>query len=229
MTSESSAPDPNTASAPPPAAEDGASPPNEADRLTLERALLAGLGVSDLHLPDGLTPELMHTLGTFLRETTQGTIELLRLRAEAKSSLHADMTMLGARAVNPLKAAWDADVALEHLLAPQRNDIMKPMRAVLDAYDDLRLHDRGLASGIQAAIAGLLERFQPAEFEKRGSSASTLDHLLPGNRKARQWDLLLERYEDFSIEAKQDFWAVFEKEFRRAYVSGQQGSPKSAA
>lgn len=224
MTHESSAPDPNITSSPSSTAVDGTSLPGVADRLTLERALLAGLGVSDLHLPDGLTPELMHTLGTFLRETTQGTIDLLRLRAEAKSSLHADMTMLGARAVNPLKAAWDADVALEHLLAPQRNDIMKPVRAVVDAYDDLRLHDRGLASGIQAAIAGLLERFQPAEFEKRGSGASTFDHLLPGNRKARQWDLLLERYEDFSVEAKQDFWAVFEKEFRRAYVNGQQAS-----
>lgn len=201
---------------------------NPPDPLALERALLQGLGVTDLHLPEGLTAPLMQTVGALLRETTQGTIDLLRLRAEAKSSLHADVTMIGARAVNPLKAAWDSDVALEHLLASQRNDMMKPVRAVLDAYDDLRLHDRGLASGIQAAISGLLARFGPAEIEQRAGAASTLDHLLPGNRKARQWDLLIECYEDFSVEAKQDFWAVFEKEFRRAYISGQQAAEIAA-
>jgi len=197
------------------------------DRLALERAFLQALGVPDLHLPDGLTPELMRNVGALLREATQGTIELLRLRSEAKSSLHADMTMIGSAAVNPLKAAWDADVALEHLLAPQRNDMMHPVRAVVDAYDDLRLHDRGLAAGIQAAVSGLLARFAPKEIEQRAGDASTFDHLIPGNRKARQWELLLERYEDFSVEAKEDFWRVFEREFRRAYAAGQQPPKKT--
>lgn len=192
------------------------------DRLALERAFLKGLGVPDLHLPEGLTTDLMRNIGALLREATQGTIELLRLRSEAKSSLHADMTMIGAAAVNPLKAAWDADVALEHLLAPQRNDMMQPVRAVLDAYDDLRLHDRGLAAGIHAAVGGLLARFSPTEIEQRAGAASTLDHLIPGSQKARQWDILLERYEDFSVEAKEDFWRAFELEFRRAYAAGQQ-------
>ncbi|MEO5701245.1 MAG: type VI secretion system-associated FHA domain protein TagH [Casimicrobiaceae bacterium] len=192
------------------------------DRLALERAFLQGLGVADLHLPDGLTVELMRTMGALLRETTQGTIELLRVRAEAKSSLHADMTIIGFAAVNPLKAAWDADVALEHLLAPQRNDMLDPVRAVKDAYDDLRLHDRGLAQAIHAAVSGLLTRFAPAELEKQAGEGSALGQLVPGSRKARLWDTLLERYEDFSIEAKQDFWSVFEQEFRRAYVAGQQ-------
>ena len=203
-------------------------PDAPADALALERAFLEGLGISDLHLPQGLNVELMRTIGGLLRETTQGTIDLLRLRAEAKSSLHADMTMIGSQAVNPLKAAWDADVALEHLLAPQRSDMMKPVRAVTDAYDDLRLHDRGLAAGIHAAVSGLLARFAPAEIEQRAGPATGLDHVMPGNRKARQWDLLLERYEDFSVEAKEDFWAVFEKEFRRAYAAGHR-TPQATA
>lgn len=190
------------------------------DRLALERAFLQGLGVPDLHLPQGLTTDVMRNIGALLRESTQGTVELLRLRSEAKSSLHADMTMIGAADVNPLKAAWDANVALEHLLAPQRNDMMQAVRAVIDAYDDLRLHDRGLAAGIHAAVSGLLERFAPEEIGKRAGEASALDHLIPGSQKARLWDVLLERYEDFSVEAKEDFWRVFEREFRRAYAAG---------
>ncbi|HZQ61231.1 MAG TPA: type VI secretion system-associated FHA domain protein TagH [Casimicrobiaceae bacterium] len=206
-----------------PAAASGNSPgaPEAVDALALERAFLKGLGVPDLHLPQGLTTELMRNVGAILREATQGTIELLRLRSEAKSSLHADMTMIGSADVNPLKAAWDADVALEHLLAPQRNDIMQPVRAVVDAYDDLRLHDQGLASGIHAAVNGLLARFAPDEIEQRAGAATALDRLVPGSHKARQWEVLLERYEDFSVEAKQDFWRAFELEFRRAYAAGQ--------
>ena len=88
----------------------------------------------------------MEEVGKMLREMTEGTVDMLRLRSQAKSSIHAEMTIIGPRAVNPLKAAWDVDVALRHLLAPQRADLMGPVRAVTDAYDDLRAHDRGLAA-----------------------------------------------------------------------------------
>ena len=36
------------------------------------------------------------------------------------------------------------------------------------------------------------------------------------------WDLLLELYEDIAKEAQDDFWSVFEREFRRAYATGSQ-------
>ena len=194
----------------------------------LQRALLKGLGVSDLELPQGLDAPTMENLGRVLREMTQGTLDMLRLRSEAKSSIHADMTIIGPRAVNPLKAAWDADVALRHLLAPQRADLLSPVQAVADAYDDLRAHDRGLAAGIDAALSGLLERFSPAKFEERLQGGSAFDRLLPANRKARQWDLLVELYEDIAEDAQQDFWTVFEREFRRAYRVGE-GAPDPTA
>ena len=134
------------------------------------------------------------------------------------------MTIIGPRAVNPLKAAWDVDVALHHLLAPQRTDLMGPVRAVTDAYDDLRAHDRGLAAGIEAALQSLLHRFSPEQFDQR-LPGGALDRFLPANRKARLWDLLLELYEDIAKEAQEDFWSVFEREFRRAYATGQGASP----
>ena len=200
------------------------------DVSALERALLEGLGVPDLHLPQGLTPELMETLGGVLRESVRGTMELLRVRSQTKSSVHADVTMIGAADVNPLKAAWDAEIALEHLLAPRREDTERRRpRAVLEAYQDLRLHDRGLAAGIHAAVAGLLARLAPETIERNAETPSALDQIMLGNKKARQWDLLLERYEDLSVQAKKDLWAPFEREFRRAYVAGQRGQEGSSA
>jgi FHA domain-containing protein len=198
--------------------------PSESDdevrRRDLAKALLKGLGVPALDLPQGLDEQTMELVGRLLREMTASTVDMLRLRAQAKSSIHAEMTIIGPRAVNPLKAAWDVDVALRHLLAPERTDLMGPVRAVTDAYDDLRAHDRGLAAGIQAALQSLLSRFSPSEFDQR-LEGGALDRFLPANRKAKQWELLLEIYEDIAKEAHDDFWSVFEREFRRAYATGQ--------
>jgi len=196
-------------------------PADDAHRRALQKALLKGLGVPDLDLPRGLDAQTMEEVGRLLREMTASTVDMLRLRSQAKSSIHAEMTIIGPRAVNPLKAAWDVDVALRHLLAPERTDLMGPVRAVTDAYDDLRAHDRGLAAGIQAALQSLLSRFSPDVFDQK-LEGGALDRFLPANRKARQWDLLLELYEDIAKEAGEDFWSVFEREFRRAYATGSQ-------
>ncbi len=206
-----------------PPASDANSGTSAVRERELAQALLKGLGVPDLELKQGLDETTMELVGKLLREMTHCTVDMLRLRAQAKSSIHAEMTIIGPRAVNPLKAAWDVDVALRHLLAPERTDLMGPVRAVTDAYDDLRAHDRGLAAGIQAALQSLLARFGPAEFEQR-LAGGALDRFLPANRKARQWDLLLEAYEDIAKEAQDDFWSVFEREFRRAYATGQKAA-----
>jgi type VI secretion system FHA domain protein len=198
---------------------DQPSVPDAVRRRELEAALCKGLGLDHLDLGNGLDAATMENIGRLLREMTACTVDMLRLRAQAKSSIHAEMTIIGPRAVNPLKAAWDVDVALRHLLAPERAALMGPVKAVTDAYDDLRAHDAGLAAGIQAALRSLLARFRPEAFDER-LEGGALDRFLPANRKARQWDLLLELYEDIAKEAKDDFWSVFEREFRRAYATG---------
>lgn len=211
---------PAAAAVPPVAPAPSPSPSAAASQAELQRAFLEGLGLVNLDIPGGLNPEFMKMLGEVLRQTTQGTIDLLRIRAEAKSRVHADLTMIGSREINPLKAAWDAEVALQHLLAPQRADMLDPLRAMSDACDDLRRHDRGLVAGIHAALSGLLGRFDPAELEKR-LEASRFDSMMPGGAKARRWDLLVELYGDISVEAERDFWSLFDKEFLKAYESGR--------
>ena len=206
-----------------------ATPASRPTTAELEAAFLAGLGFPNLQIAGGLGPAFMETLGQLLREISSGTIDLLRIRAQAKSSVHADLTMIGSREINPLKAAWDAEVALRHLLAPQRADIMGPVQAMSDAYDDLRLHDRGLAAGIRAALAGLLARFDPEALEKQLADGGMVDSLLASSRKSRGWDLLVELYGDLSVEAEQDFWRIFEKEFLQAYRTGQQDRDREAA
>ena len=80
--------------------------------------------------------------------------------------------------------------------------------------------DGGAAPGVEitgAALDDVLARFTPKELEKRLSDPSVLDSLLPMNRRAKQWDLFVERYEEVAGEARENFNVAFGKAFLKAY------------
>ena len=82
----------------------------------------------------------------------QGTLDLLRARGLTKSEMRADVTMIMAQDNNPLKFSPTVEAALTHLLAPQVHGFMPPLRAMKDAYDDLRAHQLGFLAGMRAAL-----------------------------------------------------------------------------
>ncbi len=205
------APAPNPAAAP--------SDAEAAAARTLLQALLEGAGAADLHRPPALTPELMRVFGQLLRIATEGTLQLLIARALTKREVQADATMMAQGDNNPLKFSPTVEVALQHLLAPHGRGFMSPTRALQDAYDDLRSHQFGVMAGMQAALAGVLARFDPARLEGRLTQKTMMDSLLPMNRKARLWDLFMELYGDISKEAEEDFHTLFGREFVKAYTA----------
>jgi FHA domain-containing protein len=177
---------------------------------------LSGLGVDSDFQVKQLTPEILTLIGALLREAVRGTIDLLRARAQIKTAVHADVTLIAGRHNNPLKFSPDVATALSHLLAPNRG-FMAPQEAMQDAYNDLRSHTFGVMAGMRAALAGVLQRFDPAILETRLSEKSVLDGLLPVNRQAKLWNLFKERYSDISQEAEEDFHSLFGKAFLSAY------------
>ncbi|SFO11275.1 type VI secretion system-associated FHA domain protein TagH [Nitrosospira briensis] len=183
----------------------------------LLRAFLDGAGVPDVSIPAGLTPQFMALLGHLLRESTQGTLDLLLARTLTKREVRAELTMIAPKENNPLKFSPTVEVALTHLLAPQGQGFLAPLQAMRDAHDDLRSHQFGFMAGMRAALAGVLERFDPTYLEGRLTQKTVVDALLPINRKAKLWDLFAERYKDISREAEEDFHVLFGKEFLRAY------------
>lgn len=179
-------------------------------------ALLAGLNAPGLSL-QGLSPELMHTLGSLVREATQGTLGLLNARGAIKREMRADVTMIASGRNNPLKFSPDVTAALRHLLGPPTPGFMRAEDAMQDAYNDLRAHEFGFMAGLRAALTGVLKRFEPQQLEARLPSQGGLNSLLPMNRRARLWDLFGELYREIAQEAEEDFHALFGREFLRAY------------
>lgn len=179
-------------------------------------ALREGLAMPGLSL-EQLTPDLMRLIGQLLRESAAGTVDLLVARAALKREVRAEATMIVARENNPLKFSPSAEAALQHLLSPPTRGFMAAAPAMRDAFDDLRAHQFGFIAGMRAALAGVLERFDPAELEGRLTKRSALASLLPGSRKAAMWEVFVEHYGQISTEAEDDFHSLFGKAFLKAY------------
>lgn len=178
---------------------------------------LDGAGV-DLTLPRGVTPELMRTIGVMLRASIEGMLQLIAVRAAAKNELRAAVTVIQVRDNNPLKFSPDATIALMQLLQPPGRGFLPGPEAIRDAMVDLQSHQIGTMAGMRAALAGVLERFQPELLEGRLTGQSVLDALLPMNRKAKLWELFLQHYRSIRNDAEDDFHELFGKAFVEAYA-----------
>jgi len=159
----------------------------------------------------------METVGKLFRETVQGTLDLLRARTLTKSEMHVDTTSIRPTENNPLKFSPTAEAALAHLLDPRVPGYLPPLRAVKDAYDDLRAHQFGVLAGMRAALDGVLACFEPQRLEERLAEPGVLAQVLTSHRKAKLWELFIEHYADVVGEAKDDFSAAFGKAFAQAY------------
>ena len=193
-----------------------ATPGQPATAEALWAAFCEGAGIS-LALPQGLNPELMRVIGQVLHHSVEGTLKLVAVRAAAKQELRAQVTTIQSRNNNPLKFSPDAATALEQLLQPPARGFMVGPAAVNDAMDDLLGHAIGTMAGMRAALAGVLQRFEPARLEGKLSGQSVIDALLPMNRRAKLWELYLQHYERIQGEAEDDFHELFGKAFMRAY------------
>lgn len=182
----------------------------------LLRALLEGLAVADLPI-QRLTPGLMRQIGQILHESTEGAVQLLAIRTALKREMRAGVTVINASRNNSLKFSPSVDVALRHLLGPPAKGFMPAPESVRDAYEDLRAHELAVMAGMKAALAGVLERFDPAVLEDKLAARSGLGGLIPSARKAKLWNLFESLYKQLAVEAADDFDSLFGKAFLMAY------------
>ncbi|MBV8280495.1 MAG: hypothetical protein JO347_00340, partial [Candidatus Eremiobacteraeota bacterium] len=89
--------------------------------------------------------------------------------------------------------------------------------ALRDAVIDLQSHQVGVMAGMRAALTAVLERFDPAQLEKRLSARSVIEALIPSQRRSRLWELYIEHYRALSVEAQEDFDRFFGEAFLEAY------------
>jgi len=189
--------------------------PGASDSAMTE-ALLRGLGLPELTIK-GTPVEFAEAIGSMLRVSTAGTMEVLKARATTKYESRLDMTMMGSQANNPLKFFSNAASALTQLLSNSPDGYMTPVRSYINAFDDIKAHELAIMVGMRAALAGILERFDPTVIEQQLQVPTTMDKMFVANRKAKMWDGLVDLYNTIVNEADDDFQRLFGEKFSQAY------------
>ena len=156
-------------------------------------------------------------VGSVLRSATAGAFDMLAARAATKREVQASVTIISVQANNPLKFLPNADAAMLQLLGKKMPGFMRADVAMRDAFDDLRAHEVGVIAGTRAALTEVLGKFDPAVLGEKLAKGSVLESVMPSARKAKLWDMYLERYLQIRREAEDDFQSIFGRAFVQAY------------
>lgn len=199
-----------------PEAPEAPPPVSESNQALLD-AFLKGAGIPSVTIAQGLTPELMETLGKLLAISIKGTMDLNAQRAFVKREVNADVTMVVVRNNNPLKFLSDSETVLTQMFRKKMPGFMSPAEALQDIYDDLRAHQAGIMAGMRAAINNALKRYDPEALEQAVANRSVIDALMPTRRKAKLWDTFIKSFRKLHVKTQEDFHAIFGKPFLKAY------------
>ena len=180
-------------------------------------AFLKGLGISEQKLKGEFSEQNLFLAGKLLRCAIQGTMEVLRSRAEIKNEMRMDMTTIQPIQNNPIKFAIDIDEAIYKLLIQDNKSYMDPEKAMEEAYDDIASHQLAIISGIQASLSHVLKRFEPENLISRLEKKNPISASIPIHRQAKLWEAFEDLYDDIETEAEDDFNRLFGQEFAKAY------------
>jgi type VI secretion system FHA domain protein len=191
----------------------------EAGMRAAVQAFLAGAGLEGKELHDAEIEAFLLQSGKIMRAAIEGAMALLAARATAKKELRAeDRTMVASKDNNPLKLMSDPQEALAFLFdtKDRTGGFLDPVRAVGDAFEDLRAHEVALFAGMRAALLGAIQRFDPktleAELEKNAGGLGL-------NRKAKLWEQFSVFQQKLARDAEDDFNKVFGREFMGTYMA----------
>ena len=175
--------------------------------------LLIAAGVQ----PESIDGETYATLGKILHIVIQGTIDVLRSRAQIKDEFRAQMTRLKPTENNPLKFSVNAQDALINLFGPKNAAYKSPVEAFTECYDDIKAHQFAMIAAMRAAYEVMLARFDPEDLEQGFKQVVRPGVLGGGCNKAKYWKLYEEHYKDLAHDPEASFHRLFGDEFARAY------------
>ena len=156
------------------------------------------------------TPANIESLFTLVLE---GVMDVLRARAELKNGFRLPATLIQRRENNPLKFAPTGSEALSRLLAAPNEAFLSGEAAVVDAMDDIRLHQVALLTGVRAAFDDLMAQFDPSRFEDGQPQRSRFGFATGKG----PWERYRAHFHGLAADPEQRFRRLFGDEFARAY------------
>jgi type VI secretion system protein len=181
--------------------------------MDLLQAFLEGAGLGTEVLSQ-VEPEVMlHAAGQRLRDLITGMRALLIARAQIKSELRVEQTMIAAMDNNPLKISVDDEQALIAMLTPARQGYLAPEAAIQRGFNDLRAHELALLAGARSAISEAMAPLAPELLMSRVKGGG----LLAASKKAKYWELYEAEFKKLKESAEDDPHGPLARALARAY------------
>jgi type VI secretion system FHA domain protein len=171
-------------------------------------AFLQGVAVECDEIDEGQQTETLHRVGQMFRKLIDGTVAVLRSRAEFKSLCRVNMTVIRASNNNPLKFTVSTDDVLRQLIENKTDGFLSSTSAIEESFDDIMNHQLAMQAGIQASLTDLLKSFDPKAIERQFEQGIVLQ------KKAKCWDRYEETYRNTVEDAVENF---FGEAFVKAY------------
>lgn len=177
------------------------------------RAFCKGAGLAPELYADVPPDQLAHALGESVRRVSHQVMKSLQDRAAAKQFARTgERTMRGATDNNPLKFLPDVDQAIETMYLKPRAGFQNGPEGLDEALGDLRLHQAALFAALQPALSRLLNDLAPEGIEAEAETGR-----LGGNRRAKAWDIYVERWDKKAAKHENGMLDEFLDHFAEAY------------
>ncbi|MEQ1636204.1 MAG: type VI secretion system-associated FHA domain protein TagH [Methylococcales bacterium] len=175
---------------------------------SLFKAFLQGAAVECKEINAEQQTETLDRVGRMFRKLIEGTVAVLRSRAEFKSLCRVNMTVIKPINNNPLKFTVSTDHVLRLLIENKTDGFLSSTTAIQEAFDDIMNHQLATQAGIQASLIDLLATFDPKNIEKKFEQGLVLQ------KKSKCWDSYADTYRETVENAVEDF---FGEAFVKAY------------
>lgn len=186
------------------------------NKATSADALMTGLGLEDHNLDKGQLDEIHATVGTMMRETLEGLLQILRSRTSIKNEFRMNVTTIQPVENNPIKFSVNVDEMLETMFVRKSRAYQEPVDAIKESFNSIADHQVAVIAGIRQAFRAALAQFDPLvledEFKKAGKTS-----VVPGMSGGKYWSAYQERYQSMVNNMERSFQELFGDEFVQAY------------
>jgi type VI secretion system protein ImpI len=170
-------------------------------------------GVFTSRNPDELADEI----GAVLRMTAENLGQMLASRAESKTLMRSSSrTMIRAVENNPLKFASSPAEALGIMFGPPARNYLDARATIERSFGDLKTHQILTYSATQNALDALFEDLAPERIDHSVDPEKGIGALI-SSRKAKLWDIYVERWRAKTKRADGRLLEAFIALFAQAY------------
>jgi type VI secretion system protein ImpI len=205
-------------SAPPPPARIAASEPQaRATDAALFGRVARAAGIPENALASRDPEVLAEEIGSFIRLTAENLAQMLASRAESKTLMRsASRTMVRGIENNPLKFANSVEEALAMMFGAPMRQYLGARATIENSFSDLKTHQVLIYAAMRDALDALFDDLAPERIDRSVEEDHGLGRLVV-SRKAKLWDIYVERWRAKTKRADGRLLEAFMTLFAEAY------------